>query len=273
MAEADEDELLYDDVDDDEVVAAPDPAPTEAPAPAAPAEPAATPGTDAAPSDAPAPASEDPATNPAGPVDPNQPTGVYVSGLTWWTTDVDVETYCGEYGKVKSTTFFAEKSNGKSKGTACVEFEEPAAARLCVEKLPYKRIHGRDLTVKFAPVTKVGSDGKGGSPAGKVPDTAWKGPVPQQGFGGMNQFQQQQMMQRQYQQMMMMQQQMMAKGGMGAMGAMGGMGGMGGWVNGRDGGHGKGHGHGHEHDGRHGRHGRWRRSSRREKAASKLEEL
>ena len=106
-----------------------------------------------------------------------------MSGLTWWTTDVDVETYCGEYGKVKSTTFFAEKSNGKSKGTACVEFEEPAAARLCVEKLPYKRIHGRDLTVKFAPVTKVGSDGKGGSPAGKVPDTAWKGPVPQQGYG------------------------------------------------------------------------------------------
>ena len=33
MAEADEDELLYDDVDDDEVVAAPDPAPTEAPRP------------------------------------------------------------------------------------------------------------------------------------------------------------------------------------------------------------------------------------------------
>ena len=102
---------------------------------------------------------------------------------------------------------------------------EPAAARLCVEKLPYKRIHGRDLTVKFAPVTKVGSGGgrvaRGEGARHGVEGT---GP-PQQGFGGMNQFQQQQMMQRQYQQMMMMQQQMMAKGGMGAMGAMAGGGG------------------------------------------------
>ena len=67
MAEADEDELLYDDVDDDEVVAAPDPAPTEAPAPAASAEPAATPGTDAAPSGRALPRPKIPRPTPRGP--------------------------------------------------------------------------------------------------------------------------------------------------------------------------------------------------------------
>ena len=59
------------------------------------------------------------------PVSPDDPTTVYIDGLTWWTTDVDIRTYCAEYGTVKSCVFFAEKSNGKSKGTVCVEFEEP----------------------------------------------------------------------------------------------------------------------------------------------------
>ena len=188
------------------------------------------------------------ATGAAGaPAGPKSPTSVYISGLTWWTTDVEIETYCVEYGRVKSTTFFADKSNGKSKGTVCVEFEDAAAAAACNEKLPYKRIHGRDLTVKFAPVVAVtkprqggGEGGEGAAPsppppAGPPPDTAWKGPVPGMGGGGgqynphMDQYAQQQQMLMQQQRMMMMQQQrmMMGMGGMGNMGiGMGGMAGM-----------------------------------------------
>ena len=94
-------------------------------------------------------------------------------------------------------------------------FEDAAAARACLEKLPYRRIHGRDLTVRFARAAAVG-EGAPPVPPGKVPDTAWKGPVPNQGMMGMNpqmmgmnpqMMQQQQMMQRQMmqQQMMMMQ--------------------------------------------------------------------
>ena len=109
---------------------------------------------------------------------PDDPTAVYISGLTWWTTDVDIETYCAEYGTVKSCVFFAEKSNGKSKGTVCVEFEDPAAARVCYEKLPYKRIRGRDISVKYAPKTSKKEGGSPAAPPRPVPDTAWKGPVP-----------------------------------------------------------------------------------------------
>jgi hypothetical protein len=249
MTEADEDELLYDDVDDDEQGATNDAAAAAAAAeaPPAPTPAAADAGADAAVG---AEGASAPTSAPAGTAAPasggrDDSPAVYVSGLTWWTTDVDVETYCGEYGKVKSTTFFAEKSNGKSKGTVCVEFEDAAAARACLEKLPYRRIHGRDLTVRFAPAAaaKVG-EGAPPVPSGKVPDTAWKGPVPNQGMMGMNpqmmgmnpqMMQQQQMMQRQMmqQQMMMMQRMsggnmggmgMMGMGGMGGMGAMGGMG-------------------------------------------------
>ena len=167
---------------------------------------------------------------------------MYVSGLTWWTTDVEVETYCSEYGKVREVTFFAEKSNGKSKGTACVEFGDAAAAKACHDKLIYKRINGRDLTVKYVPVAAAKTAGGSPPAAAKPPDTAWKGPVPGPGYGGapMNpqMMQQQQMMMMQRQQMMMMQQQMM-KGGMGAaMGSMNRMGapGMGGDAGGKDGG-------------------------------------
>ena len=155
---------------------------------------------------------------------------------------MEVETYCSEYGKVREVTFFAEKSNGKSKGTACVEFEDAAAAKACHDKLIYKRIHGRDLAVKYVPVAAAKTAGASPPAAAKPPDTAWKGPVPGQGYGGapMNpqMMQQQQMMMMQRQQMMMMQQQMM-KGGMGAaMGNMNRMGapGMGGDAGGKDGG-------------------------------------
>ena len=226
MGNADEDELLYDDVDDDDQGA--EPAPKTAAAPSDGNAQAEKPARSA-------PAAEAPAAD--------APTAVYVSGLTWWTTDVEVETYCSEYGKVREVTFFAEKSNGKSKGTACVEFEDAAAAKACHDKLIYKRINGRDLTVKYVPVAAAKTaGGEIRAAAAKPPDTAWKGPVPGQGYGGapMNpqMMQQQQMMMMQRQQMMMMQRQMM-KGGMGvAMGNMNRMGapGMGGNASGNDGG-------------------------------------
>ncbi len=203
MGEADEDELLYDDVDDDQGVEAEK------------ATAASSGGVNAR---AEAPAGSSPG---SVPLEADAPTAVYVSGLTWWTTDVDVETYCSEYGKVREVTFFAEKSNGKSKGTACVEFEDANAAKACHDKLIYKRIHGRDLTVKYVPVAaQKTASAVSAMASAKPPDTAWKGPVPGKGYGGgMNpqMIQQQQIMMMQRQQMMIMQQQMM-KGGMGNMG-------------------------------------------------------
>ena len=210
MGEADEDELLYDDVDDDLGVESEQEKASETAAGAVgvPSVAVTAPG--------------GPSSGSVPPAEPDAPTSVYVSGLTWWTTDVEVETYCSEYGTVREVTFFAEKANGKSKGTACVEFATADAAKACHDKLIYKRIHGRDLTVKFVPVaapkTSTSAPSTSAPSAAKPPDTAWKGPVPGDRYGGgtgnARMMQQQQMMMMQRQQMMMMQQRMM-KGGMG----------------------------------------------------------
>lgn len=60
---------------------------------------------------------------------------VYIANLQWWTTDADVERFCAGYGQVSAVQFLAERSNGKSKGVALVEFTDPQAAMLCKEGL------------------------------------------------------------------------------------------------------------------------------------------
>ena len=122
--------------------------------------------------------------------DPNAPTGVIISGLSWWTTDVEVEEYCSEYGAVKSLTFTTDVLNGKSKGIVRVDFDDGAAAgdaaraaAMCYEKLPYKRINGREINVKFAPKMTESAATQPPLPAGKPPDTRWRGAVPGQASG------------------------------------------------------------------------------------------
>ena len=60
---------------------------------------------------------------------------VYIANLQWWTTDADVERLCSTYGPVVNISFLAERSNGKSKGVALVEFSESQAAVRCKEGL------------------------------------------------------------------------------------------------------------------------------------------
>ncbi|GMH38251.1 hypothetical protein BSKO_06135 [Bryopsis sp. KO-2023] len=74
---------------------------------------------------------------------------VYIANLQWWTTDADVERFCSGYGQVASVQFLAERSNGKSKGVALVEFADQQAAMLCKEGLSGNNIHGRTCVVTF----------------------------------------------------------------------------------------------------------------------------
>jgi RNA recognition motif-containing protein len=60
---------------------------------------------------------------------------LYVGNLQWWTTDVELETACSEFGEVDKIKFFEEKSNGKSKGYALVEFKDASAAASCQQAL------------------------------------------------------------------------------------------------------------------------------------------
>lgn len=62
-------------------------------------------------------------------------TVLYISNLHWWTTDATVETAAAAYGPLVSCRFLEERVSGKSRGTACVEFADPEAAKRCKAEL------------------------------------------------------------------------------------------------------------------------------------------
>jgi len=76
-------------------------------------------------------------------------TAVYIGGLTWWTTDQDLETLFSEYGRVKSVKFFEDKVNGKSKGYALIEFANPDSAHQARDKLNGREINGKQCVINF----------------------------------------------------------------------------------------------------------------------------
>ena len=145
--------------------------------------------------------------------DDGRPTAVYVASLTWWTTDAELETVLGEFGRVKSLTFFADRATGKSKGCCAVEFATADAAVRCKDELHGREVNGKKCVVTFAEIPKTPAAAMIGpnDPLPPPPDTAWKGPIPpdKPGYGGVPynapSIQQQQMMRQQQQQQLMMQ--------------------------------------------------------------------
>ena len=49
---------------------------------------------------------------------------VTVSKLQWWTSDADLEELFSPHGKIRKIIFQEEKSTGKSKGVALIQFAE-----------------------------------------------------------------------------------------------------------------------------------------------------
>ena len=60
---------------------------------------------------------------------------VFIGNLQWWTTDVELETLCSEYGQVVNMRFIEDKACGKSRGMAVVEFADHESAARCVSGL------------------------------------------------------------------------------------------------------------------------------------------
>lgn len=65
---------------------------------------------------------------------------VYVTNMSWWTSDVQLEGACAKYGTIKSMKFFEDRSNGRSAGTCTVEFNSSDEARACLEGLPGTKV-------------------------------------------------------------------------------------------------------------------------------------
>ncbi|KXZ43565.1 hypothetical protein GPECTOR_87g428 [Gonium pectorale] len=60
---------------------------------------------------------------------------VYLAGLTWWTTDADVEALCGAFGPLSGLQFVEDRATGRSRGAVLVEFVDTEAAARCKEQL------------------------------------------------------------------------------------------------------------------------------------------
>ena len=74
---------------------------------------------------------------------------VYVTGLDWWITDVDLERACQEFGTVCSMKFFEDRSNGRSMGSSAVEFKTDAEAKACIEKLNATKVGDKEVSVAW----------------------------------------------------------------------------------------------------------------------------
>lgn len=72
---------------------------------------------------------------------------VFISNLQWWTTDVDIETECSQYGQVLNIRFIEDKSCGKSRGMAIVDMDSQDAVQRCIDGMNGKELHGRPCRV------------------------------------------------------------------------------------------------------------------------------
>ena len=74
--------------------------------------------------------------------------------LAWYVTDVQLEGLCSPYGKVSSIRFEEEPANGKSRGTAQVEFAAPeSAASLLRDAATLPLLGGKQPQVRVPPET------------------------------------------------------------------------------------------------------------------------
>ncbi|VDN31613.1 unnamed protein product [Gongylonema pulchrum] len=78
----------------------------------------------------------------------------YVGNMTWWTTDVDLQTMilsCGATNLI-DIKFYENRNNGQSKGFALAVFTAESSVKTVMDKLPQKMLHGQPLVV--LPYTK-----------------------------------------------------------------------------------------------------------------------
>lgn len=81
---------------------------------------------------------------------PPQPS-LFVSGLTWWTSEDDLRQILGDLSnRVKELQFLENKPNGKSKGMVIIEFVDVATAEVAKEMLEGREISGKVCEVSFA---------------------------------------------------------------------------------------------------------------------------
>ena len=75
---------------------------------------------------------------------------MYVSNLSFHTTDEDLKNLFQQYGEVSSAKVINDKVSGRSRGFGFVEMPEDVAAKQAMQELEGKEIEGRALSVSVA---------------------------------------------------------------------------------------------------------------------------
>ena len=85
---------------------------------------------------------------------------MYVSNLSFHTTDDDLRTLFTQYGAVSSAKVITDRETGRSRGFGFVEMGSDAEAKTAISGLNNKEVEGRAMSVSVAKEKPVRSDNK-----------------------------------------------------------------------------------------------------------------
>jgi cold-inducible RNA-binding protein len=87
---------------------------------------------------------------------------LYVGGLSYGTSDSDLQTLFGAHGAVQSAQVIMDRDTGRSKGFGFVELSSDQEAQAAIAGLNGKEVDGRRLTVNEAKPREDRGGGGGG---------------------------------------------------------------------------------------------------------------
>jgi RNA recognition motif-containing protein len=85
---------------------------------------------------------------------------MYVSNLSFHTTDDDLRTLFNQYGAVSSAKVITDRETGRSRGFGFVEMGSDAEAKSAISGLNNKEIEGRAMSVSVAKEKPARTDNK-----------------------------------------------------------------------------------------------------------------
>jgi RNA recognition motif-containing protein len=78
------------------------------------------------------------------------PTRLFVGNLSYQTGENDLQDYFAQAGAVTSVNLMLDRTTGKSRGFAFVEFADAEGAQRAIDQFHNKEFQGRQLTVNIA---------------------------------------------------------------------------------------------------------------------------